>query len=510
MLDRIGKLGELFTQQPKSEHPLADPKDFRQVLTTLPSDSPYKALEEISGWLESARLADDLPENRLYEITCEFDEAAQRHVFKLTRDYLRAPRLARAEEQKLWKAINGFWLQAAGAYQKCLARCGAKDRIAAGLRESLPLLCTRLIASLGQVVKSEIYRYGPHTPSLWLRLGLAYTAAEQAGVAKKPLQLYPRGNAGTTTAEHEYLRLLVLQTSSLDALRPNQIEFAERLVDHFLPGFAFSSESSKESVYWVDLEKAEPPARLARAPKQMLPSLRFFHPARAHLQAAQLVSDLQQGGIIPGEINLGGDVAVKYVLPVVAHLATCWAPMPPIRKHARHPVKHRMAIVAGLGNAVAAVGGGESPSAESWVVENVSRGGFGTIVAEPRPEWLQIGSLLGLQPEGGENWLLGVVRRYHRDSENEARVGIQTLSRQAVPLEMKPHKSSGYIAANTVRGLWMQDVGDPGEMRVVLPLATFDVRESMEIWLEGRTGSLFPVALVEQCGDYEIARYRRE
>ena len=507
MLDRLGKLGGLFGQA-KSDHPLADEKEFRRIVAALPGDHPYKALDEISGWLESLRLADDLPAGRLFDMVRELDETAQRHAFKLTREYLRAPRLARAEEQKLWKAINGFWLNAASAYERCLALSREKDRQAAALREALPLICVRLVAALGQVVRSEIYRYGPHTPSLWLRLGLAYGAAEAAGVAKRSVQIYPR-RTETTTAEHEYLRLLVLFTSSLDALLPTQIELAERLVEHYLPGFAFSAQSSKESVYWVDLDKAEPPARLARVPKQMTPSLRFFHPARAHLQVAQLVTDLEHGGALPGEINLGGDVAVKYVLPVLAHLATCWAPLPPLRKHARYPVKHRMAVVAGLPNAVAALSpAADSVAGESWVVENVSRGGFGTIVAEPRPDWLRIGSLLGMQPEGGDNWLVGVVRRYHRSSENEAQVGLMTLSRAARPVEMKPLRSTGYVAATTVRGLWLKDVGDEAEMRVVLPLASFDLREPMEIWLDGRPATLSPVALVQQCGDYEVARYR--
>ena len=33
-----------------------------------------------------------------------------------------------------------------------------------------------------------------------------------------------------------------------------------------------------------------------------------------------------------------------------------------------------------------------------------------------------------LNPEGGENWVLGVVRRYNKDSDTHASVGIQALS----------------------------------------------------------------------------------
>ena len=49
-----------------------------------------------------------------------------------------------------------------------------------------------------------------------------------------------------------------------------------------------------------------------------------------------------------------------------------------------------------------------------------------------------------MQPEGGDNWLLGIVRRYHRSSESEAQVGILTIARQTALIAMKPRKTTGY------------------------------------------------------------------
>ena len=43
------------------------------------------------------------------------------------------------------------------------------------------------------------------------------------------------------------------------------------------------------------------------------------------------------------------------------------------------------------------------------------------------PGVARVQALLALQPEGGDNWLVGVIRRYHRVSEHEARVGIEAL-----------------------------------------------------------------------------------
>ena len=47
-----------------------------------------------------------------------------------------------------------------------------------------------------------------------------------------------------------------------------------------------------------------------------------------------------------------------------------------------------------------------------------------------------------------------------------------------------------------------------GDTLVVLPPATFDLRENLEFTRDGRRQALAPVALVEQTADYELARYR--
>ena len=62
-------------------------------------------------------------------------------------------------------------------------------------------------------------------------------------------------------------------------------------------------------------------------------------------------------------------------------------------------------------------------------MENVSAGGFGAVVPRLKGDWLRVGVLLALQPEGGSNWVLGVVRRVAKTTGQEARVGIETLSK---------------------------------------------------------------------------------
>jgi len=146
---------------------------------------------------------------------------------------------------------------------------------------------------------------------------------------------------------------------------------------------------------------------------------------------------------------------------------------------------------------------------ESWVVDNVSRGGFGALVSQIPADWLKVGALLALQPEGGENWLLGVVRRYQRTSESEARVGIEALARQAVAIEVKAKTASSYAAVPGIPSLLIEEGCELGEVRLVLPAASFDLRENLEYGHLGKRYLLTPVALQEHNAEYELARYRR-
>jgi hypothetical protein len=113
-----------------------------------------------------------------------------------------------------------------------------------------------------------------------------------------------------------------------------------------------------------------------------------------------------------------------------------------------------------------------------------------------------------MQPEGGSNWLLGVVRRYGRESDTQAAVGIQTLARQALAVELRPRSTSAYALAAGIPGMLLRDGMEEGEVRLVMPPASFDVRENLECEAEGRHLLLTPMDIQESGSDYEIARYR--
>src|SRR6185369_13985334 len=229
----LKKMGSLFTQ--KEEHPLAEPRQLKKIIAELPKDNAFKSLDEIVGWLESLLAADDIPADRFHEAARQLDEAAQPHVRRLTKDYLQSARLTGADEKRLWSITYGFWTLLAEAYERSLARLGDKGRPAEQLKAALPVICARLLAAIGGLIKWDQFHYGPSSNLLWQRLGAALLTAEEAGVADKVIQF--GGLVGVSSPAQEYQKVMVFQAASMDSLLPLEIELAERLIEHFLPSF---------------------------------------------------------------------------------------------------------------------------------------------------------------------------------------------------------------------------------------------------------------------------------
>lgn len=510
MLKKVAHLSGLFAQ--KSDHPLANPREMRRVISELPKDNAFKALDEISGWLESLESVENFPGNALYEVLEQFEEVATPHLKRLSREYFGAARLSKSEENRLWAIHYDFWRRMGAAYERCLSAVGEKSRPGELPKTVLPTLCVRLVVACARALKWEQFHYGPATDSCWQSMGRALVVAEEAGVAGKAVAL--PGRSGMTSAVQEYEKVMVFQAASLDSLSPIGIELAEHVIAHFLSGFVFSAEVHIDSVYWVDLKLAQPPQRMARMPARAAPTQRFLKPGAAHAAMAAVLETLERGGDMPADINLGGQYPVRLLVTVFRHLSNYLSPMPPQRLHDRHRVTHRMSVLNGLVNAFVVFSeefGGRPTGlpTETWIAENVSRGGFGALLGSVPGDWLKVGALLAMQPEGGDNWLLGVIRRYHRFSEKDGRVGIQALATKAAAIEVRVRKVSGYAAAAGTPALILLDGNEPDEFRVILPPMTFDQRESLEYARDGQRYLLTPIALSEQTADYELARYRR-
>lgn len=485
----------------KIDHPLADGDEFQRVLKDLPAMEAAAALDSAAAWYESLIGNSEFRLERCLEIVLQLDEAVLAHTRRLARDYLVTPRQTRADEYRLWQVNHHYWSALADAYGDMLRRYVADDKGASAIKPQLALLCARHLHACGGRLKWQQFRYGPIAPDLWLGAGAAWLAALRAQVTNLPVKLY--ANTGTTTPEAEYLRVLVLHSSSPDNLLPVEIEIAERLISHVLAKFSLTNLARPENVYWVDAAKPLPPTRLARIP-EITPTLFFYATGSALSALAQLREYIEKHNALPSEVNFGAQYSPKLVLQVIEHLAMCWAPIPPMRQHERRRIKSRVTVVGRFEAICLHLIGQvdeEGDPAESWVVEDVSQGGIGAQISLTGKEWLRVGSLVAMQPEGGSNWLLGVVRRFSRETEAIGIVGIETVSKNP----------ASFVADSLGLPTPVVLLDPPQEgakIRVAMSIAAWEEQKRLRVEAGGRSWRLLPTALLETGAGHVIGNCR--
>jgi hypothetical protein len=488
----------------RPDHPLADPKEVKRILEALPAQD-IKALEELSGWLDSLGGADlkaDLRIQRLLAI----DDAAQARARKLAREVLQpSPQTSRFQDNMNWTRLHDYWRHAGIAFARCVDSYlqGAKGAEAA--KVLLPVVVARALRCLGQQLKWQCVRYAPADVELWGVLNKIYAFAELRGITDARVNLYP--GSTETTPKLEFLKVSMFGASSPDCLVPVEVEITERVVAELATGFAIAAQPERELLYWTDLGRATAPLRSLREPKPA-PSLRFFGPGGAPAALADLIKKTDGAREAPSSLNLGGSYDPEAVLSALRHLAVYWDREPPERRHPRHSVRSKLTVAHGFKGVLEALGsngGGvlefDPASAESWTVENVSAGGFGAVAKQPKSEWLKVGALLAMQPDGGRNWVVGTVRRVTRVSKDEARVGIETLSRAPA----LSHFSGG---GENEPGVLLAAAPDTGETSIALRAGAFVRGRNLETEVGGRQHVYLPQSVDERGDDYEIARFR--
>ncbi|TMH70327.1 MAG: hypothetical protein E6H57_07585 [Betaproteobacteria bacterium] len=485
-----------------ADHPMRNPKEARRILEALPAED-LKALEELAHWLESVSVAEGFKTPERAALVCALDEAAQPRLRKVAREYCGTARPSRYQENRMWTQLHEYWKQAGLAFGRTLE--GAAQAPKALDAKSVALAATRALRAAAQQVKWQHMRYGPVDPAAWGILNKVYAYCEARGLADAKLALYPAGG-GETSPKQEFLKALMFSASSPDSLLAPEVELVERVIAELAPSFLLANAPAAGLLYWIDLGRAMAPQRIVRPPEASA-GLRCFGPGNALASLQAIIQRAEGTRELPQSLGPAADP--EAALDVLRHLAVLWSPEPPERKHARHMVKSRLTIAHGFAGVLEAVGEAgasldfDQKAAESWVVENVSAGGFGAIVPQAKGDWLRVGALLAMQPDGGNNWLVGAIRRVNRTSAQEARVGIESLSRAPKVVKFRVRglgEETGLLLPSAVLG--------SGEVSIAMRAGVYPPGQNLEASFDGREHVYLPQGGSERAEDYELIRFR--
>jgi len=493
----------------KNDHPLADVNQVRAMIADLPAQDSVKAVEEITGCLESLAGADQFKLEKLFEILDLLDLASKNHHRKCVQDYLAMQRQQKLQENRLWKCGFSFSKSLGETYLHC-ARMGQSATIAtANTKKLLPVIVARAIRALALQVKWILLRYGPLEPRLWASIGELYRYAETGGFATTTLAIYP-GAQGGGTVQQEYLKMMMLWASSADVLSPVKQDIAERTVAFVADCFKLEREPFPGAIYCFDPSRDKRPARVFGEPVKG-ENLYYFSPGEAGAKLSQIIPLLEKTGTLPAEVNLGATYLGEMVLSVFKHLCLYWSDTPPARASERRQTTARITVVPGYFQLLEELERGDSDAldfcataAESWVVENVSDHGYGALVPAATTDWLRVGELIGLQVEGDSLWGVGIVRRVTRDEQRQYHVGIEVLSR-AVHVVRVDHRTGREPELAVLLSI-SPDAND--EVGLLVRAGRFTAGASSEMTVKGAKYAITGSRMVDAGDDFDWATYK--
>lgn len=502
----------------KPDHPMADIKEAKQLIAELPANDPFKTLEEITFWLDLISRTPEFKADYRYELLDLLDQAAKSAQRKLSVEYLAVERQKKAIETRLWKTVFEFWKSLGDGYNQCIEQYQAGGPGSSSLKKDLAVLVARAIRTLTLQLKWVLLRYGAVDDRIWGDLGRIYQFAEGKGIATTVFAIYP-GTHGQSSVQREFLRALMLNVSATDGLSPVKQEIAERAVAHFTDDFRLQ-ENREDANYYFDLAMRQPAARLHKSTPATT-TMRFFSAEEALPKLHKLMKDIRDKDGIPSDVNLGGNFNADLVITVLQHLSLYWSDKTPERSSERRHVATRLTVVHGFQDMVGSVSDDEgsasmdfsaaSGGGESWIVENMSAGGYGAIVPQVKSDWVSVGGLLAVKTETAPHWGAGVIRRITRDQYQQRRVGIQLLSKVMIPVQLAP---SGDPFLKPVRNrdpaLLLSSAPDSqGEVELLLRVGSYTPTQSLEMQVRnGRSFLLVPSKLLEGGDDYDWARFK--
>ncbi|OGA40035.1 MAG: hypothetical protein A3G24_25170 [Betaproteobacteria bacterium RIFCSPLOWO2_12_FULL_62_13] len=502
----------------KPDHPMANMKKARQMVAELLGQDSLRVLEEITSWLDSIIRTEGFKLDHRLALIDLLDRGAKSFQSKLAQEYVDAPRLQKSYEGRLWNASFGFWKMLGAAYLCCIEQFQAGASGSRAVKKDLPLAVGRALRVLTVQLKWILLRYGLIEDRIWRDLARAYAFAEGQGFATTRATIYS-GQHGESSAQEEFLKALMLVMSSPDSLAPAKLHIAERTVAHFGSRFTLQGKAAPGCGFFFDLSMHQPPAR-ARKGAAAGPMVRFFGAGDAAQALRNLIAEIGKKGTLPNDVNLGGKFDVDTILSALAHLDQYWADKPPARSAQRRDLATRITVVPGFPEILrwtqavtdaSSLEFSDPAAAESWIVFNVSDGGYGAILPRVTGDWLKIGSLVALRLETSTVCRVGIVRRVTRDRYEQRRVGIQVLGAIALPVKLSPAgtaASGGAAGQDSLAVLLSHKPDKNREIAVLMRLGSFTQKRNLEMRVRDKAYLVAPSGLIEGGEDFDWARFK--
>lgn len=459
MFDFKGLINALLNKG--GNDPVGNLKSATIWVQELPQSDIHQALREILKALAKLNKNPNTSLRERVKVLMYLDEKARPLQATLCREYLSGIETSDANAQQILPTILQFWDEMGAGYQLCIRMITAHASNTK-LREQLPLLTARGIYHFAMQAKWCHLRYQTVESHIWRRLNRLYQFAESEKFDRAPVTLY-RDLAETTCAS-EYIQAMMLSLANPAGLHPAQIELLDLWLDNLGKSIVIESDfRPQRQLYAVNLGDMKPPRKLRR--NMLGEKYRYWGIGLLQVTIEKIKDQLQQGEL-PIHLKLGEDCRLPGCLELIEEIMLRWSGKKTTRIHERVAAEKTLLVSRGLTNIIAQLRGNKNatlsaqynfentisiqhnapkPSgepelfdagAQQWQVADESLSGYGVTFNSSSNRSIKIGTLLGLQSTIGNSFSLGTVRRIQNEATRQVHVGIQTLSNNALAVEL--------------------------------------------------------------------------
>ena len=467
-----------------------------------------------------------------------------------------SPKLAERIWQALWEMSQAFML----AYQAALE--GAVTQADnARWRAALPLLFVRLVHFHGTDAKMRVFKYEHWIPAKWIELHQTYLRACEMQCDRQAMALPAAGSAAQPwSVEQEYLYVLLVHQLNTGNLSPTEIDWASSQLRAWSRRLSLEQIPKSMDGFFVDLAGREGMVR--RTGNDRGSMLRY-------LDTSPLSEGMQRAinALRDAEMTDQGPVAVinQQRLGVLRKIQPMMSPalLPELRRDPRVTVAVSARVRIGLSricqdlvaktsddaSADPAVGTEQievypvagaprvkrktqveddslaaslsSWSDPMWEVKDRSVAGLRIAATGGIGQSLTLGALVAVRQSDIDGWLLGVVRRLNKLSNEEVEAGVNIIAERMVAVTLAAKRRASEDMGYVVNGFDMSTMGErfeglylPPPSRPDKPLAMKTVIVPTSEYQEGRNvllttaHSVYTVSmrhLVEQRPDWSWA-----
>ena len=534
--------------------PLQNAKAAATWLRQLPSLDVIGRQQQVIAGLDAMRKMQRAPDlNRIHAIQF-VDAALGADRRQLIKQYIEnsesAPKLADRIWQALWEMSQSFTL----AYQSAL-ETAMHQANNTRWKAALPLLFVRLVHFHGTDAKLRMFKYERWIPAKWIELHGAYLRACETQCDRQPIALPAAGaNAQAWSVEQEYLYVLLVHQLNTGNLSPIEIDWASLQLRAWTRRLSLEQIPKSMEGFFVDLAGREGIVRrtgndrgsmlryldttplaegmdrainalreaemtdqgpIAAINQQRLGVLRKIQPMLAPTFHTDLRRDPRTTVAVSARVRIGlpricidisakaEDASTESSTEQIEVFAVAGAPRPK-----RKAMVEDDSLAASL----------SSWSDPMWEIKDRSVAGLRIAATGGVGQSLTLGALVAVRQSDVEGWLLGVVRRLSKVSNDEVEAGVNIIAERMVAVTLsakrRPNEEIGYV----VDGLTMSTMGErfeglylPPPSRPDKPLAMKTVIVPTSEYAEGRnvvlttTHSVYTVSLkhlVEQRPDW--------